>query len=235
MSPSYSVIVPVLGEAARINRLVDHVRAVGYGLPVEIVVVDGRPGADTLAALDRPGVTALCAPRGRARQMNAGAAVAGGDVLVFLHADCALPVGAFAAMERVLASGRRVGAFGLAIRSTRWSLKLVALAATLRSRITGVPYGDQAIFMERAVFHALGGYADIPILEDVDLLARARRAGMRAGFARGRCTASPRRWEADGVWRRTFANWGIMARYLLGASPERLARDYPPLTEEDTP
>jgi len=234
MGATFSVIVPVLGEAALINRLVDHVRTVGYGRNVEIVVVDGHPAATTLAALDRPGVTALAAPTGRARQMNAGAARSTGEVLVFLHADCSLPARAFESMERVLARGRRVGAFDLGIRSGRLSLRLIARAASLRSRLTRVPYGDQALFMERRVFEALGGYADIPILEDVDLMVRARRAGVRVGFARGRCTASPRRWEAEGVWRRTFANWSIIARYLLGASPERLARAHAPGFKEES-
>lgn len=234
MGATFSVIVPVLGEAALINRLVDHVRTVGYGRNVEIVVVDGHPAATTLAALDRPGVTALAAPTGRARQMNAGAARSTGEVLVFLHADCSLPARAFEAMERVLARGSRAGAFDLGIRSGRFSLRLIARAASLRSRITRVPYGDQALFMERRVFEALGGYADIPILEDVDLMVRARRAGVRVGFAQGRCTASPRRWEAEGVWRRTFANWSIIARYLLGASPERLARAHAPGFKEES-
>jgi len=224
MSFSYSVIVPVLGEEARVNALVDHIRTVGYGRGVEILVADGHPQRSTLAALDRPGVLAVPAPRGRARQMNAAARHAGGDVLVFLHADCALPGGAFEAMDRVLADGtRQAGAFDLGIRSSRWSLRLIARAASLRSRLTLAPYGDQAQFFTRAAFTALGGFADMPILEDVDIMVRARRAGLRIGFAKGRTLASPRRWEAEGVWRRTLLNWYIIILYTLGVPPERLA------------
>jgi rSAM/selenodomain-associated transferase 2 len=224
MSPSFSVIVPALGEEARINRLVDHVRTLGYGRSLEILVADGHPERTTLAALDRPGVVPVPAPLGRARQMNRAAREATGDVLVFLHADCALPPRAFEAMEAALGDGvNAAGAFDLAIRSDMPSLALIARAASIRSRLTRTPYGDQAIFITRAAFEALGGYADLPILEDVDLMRRLRRAGMRLGFAKGRATVSPRRWEAEGVWRRTFANWTIIALYLLGVTPHRLA------------
>jgi rSAM/selenodomain-associated transferase 2 len=225
MTPTFSVIVPVLGEEHLVNRVVDHIRTVGYGRQVEILIADGHPERSTLAALTRPGVLAVPAPRGRARQMNAGARKATGEILVFLHADSTLPAGAFEAMERVLADGKRVGgAFDLAIRSRRWSLRLVARAASLRSRLSRVPYGDQAIFLTSRVFRELGGYADIPILEEVDLMRRLRRAGLRIGFAKGRTVTSPRRWEAEGVWRRTFTNWAIILLYLFGVSPERLTR-----------
>lgn len=224
MFPSFSVIVPVLGEEDLVNRVVDHIRTVGYGRRVEILVADGHPQRTTLAALDRPGVLAVPAPRGRARQMNAAARKASGDVLVFLHADSTLPAGAFEAMEAVLADGVRVaGAFDLGIRSSRFSLRLIAWVATLRSRLTRTPYGDQAVFITRPAFQALGGYADLPVLEDVDLMRRLRRAGMRIGFAKGRAVTSPRRWEAEGVWRRTFINWAIIILYILGVPPERLA------------
>lgn len=224
MSPSFSVIVPVLGEEDLVNRVVDHIRTVGYGRRVEILVADGHPQRTTLAALDRPGVLAVPAPRGRARQMNAAARKASGDVLVFLHADSTLPAGAFEAMEAVLADGvRAAGAFDLGIRSSRLSLRLIAWVATLRSRLTRTPYGDQAVFITRQAFQALGGYADLPVLEDVDLMRRLRRAGMRIGFAKGRAVTSPRRWEAEGVWRRTFINWAIIILYILGVPPERLA------------
>lgn len=224
MALSFSVIVPVLGEEDIINGLVDHIRTVGYGRQVEIVVADGHPERTTLAALTRDGILAVPAPAGRARQMNAAARHASGDVLVFLHADSRLPVGAFEAMEEVLADQALAGgAFDLGIRSGRWSLRLIARAASLRSRLTRVPYGDQAIFLIRRAFEALGGYRDMPILEEVDLMRRLKQAGMRIGFARGRAVTSPRRWEAEGVWKRTFTNWAIILLYLLGVPAGRLA------------
>ncbi|WP_243360340.1 TIGR04283 family arsenosugar biosynthesis glycosyltransferase [Fundidesulfovibrio terrae] len=224
MALTFSVIVPVLGEEDLVNRLVDHIRTVGYGRNPEIIIADGHPERTTLAALARPGILAVPAPRGRARQMNAGARHATGDVLVFLHADSSLPAGAFEAMERALAGGDTAGgAFDLGIRSKRWSLALIARVASLRSRMTRIPYGDQAIFLTREAFQALGGYQDMPILEEVDLMRRLKHAGMRIGFAKGRAVTSPRRWESEGVWRRTLANWAIIALYLLGVDPERLA------------
>ena len=224
MASSFSVIVPVLGEEDLVNQLVDHIRTVGYGRNVEIIIADGHPQRTTLASLDRPGVLAVPASRGRARQMNAAARQASGDVLVFLHADSALPAGAFEAMEHVLADGSRVGgAFDLGIRSRNLSLRLIAWVASRRSRLSRIPYGDQAIFLTRQAFIALGGYHDMPILEEVDLMRRLKRAGMRIGFARGQAVTSPRRWECEGVWRRTFTNWAIIILYILGVSPERLA------------
>ncbi|MBI4805997.1 MAG: TIGR04283 family arsenosugar biosynthesis glycosyltransferase [Desulfovibrio sp.] len=233
MTPSFSVIVPVLGEEDLVNRLVDHIRTVGYGRQVEIIIADGHPQRSTLAAIARPGVLAVPAPRGRARQMNAAARYASGDILVFLHADSTLPAGAFEAMEQVLEGADNVGgAFDLGIRSNRFSLKLIAQMASFRSRLTRVPYGDQAIFLTRRVFETLGGYTDMPVLEEVDLMLRLRRAGMRIGFARGRAVTSPRRWEAEGVWRRTFTNWAIIVLYHLGVPAERLAplhKNIPPM------
>ncbi len=231
MTPSFSVIVPAYGEQRGINALVDHIRTVGYGRDVQILVADGHPHRTTLTALERPGVLPVACPPGRARQMNAAARQAEGDVLLFLHADCRLPARAFESMTGVLARGCAGGAFGLAIASPRWSLRLIAWAATIRSRLTSVPYGDQGIFLRRDAFLALGGYADLPFLEDVDLMRRARCAGLRLGVAAGRVATSPRRWEAEGVWRRTFTNWLIIALYLCGVPPERLAALYRPRPE----
>lgn len=229
MQHSFSVIIPALGEEESINPLVDHLRALGYGWSLEILVADGHPGRTTLAALDRQGVIKVPASRGRALQMNAAAGLATGQVLLFLHADTTLPVGAFQAIEDVLADGKTVGgAFALGIRSRRPSLALIARVASLRSRITRVPYGDQAIFVTRQAFSALGGYRNLPILEEVDLMRRLKLAGMAIGFARGRALTSPRRWEAEGALKRTLCNWTIMLLYLLGVSPERLAVMHPP-------
>jgi len=229
VGPSFSVIVPVLGEGDRINQLVDHVRTVGYGRNLEIIVADGHPRCTTLAAMDRPGVLKLACPTGRARQMNAAAILAKGRVLVFLHADTNLPAGAFEAMEMVLEDpGKAGGAFDLGIRSPRLALKLIARAASLRSRLTRLPYGDQAIFLRREAFAAVNGYQDLPILEEVDLMRRLRRAGLSIGFAKGRTATSPRRWETEGVWRRTARNWYISLLYWLGVSPARLKDMHPP-------
>ncbi|XXJ18974.1 TIGR04283 family arsenosugar biosynthesis glycosyltransferase [Desulfovibrio caledoniensis] len=232
---SISVIIPVFGESAIISQTVRQVRASAPGREVEIVVADGGPGHATLAALDVPGVTGVRCPPGRGVQMNAGAAVATGDILLFLHADTRLPDGWPEAVDRVFNNTDyrvRAGAFSLAVDSPRVSLAVVAWFANLRSRFERVPYGDQAPFMDAALFRELGGFAPIPIMEDVDLFRRLRRLGEPVTILKERVLTSPRRWEKDGVVRRTLGNWRLRLRYALGAAPEDLARSYRPDREQ---
>jgi rSAM/selenodomain-associated transferase 2 len=223
------VIIPVFAESAIINRTVREVRASASGRPVEIVVADGGPGHATLAALDDPGVIGVRCPPGRGVQMNAGAAVAGGAVLLFLHADTRLPENWPAALDRVIDTGGvRAGAFSLAIDSPRPALAMVARFANLRSRLERVPYGDQAPFLHAMLFRELGGFAPIPIMEDVDLFRRLKRRGEPVAILKERVLTSPRRWDKDGVVRRTLGNWRLRLRYALGAAPDELARSYKP-------
>ncbi len=226
-----SVVVPVLEEADRINALVDHIRVIGYGASPEIIVVDGDPAGSTLAALSRPGIVALTAPKGRARQLNAGAAAATGDMLLFLHADTRLPAGAFAAVAATLSGRAEAGAFSLSIRSRRPDLRLIAAGATLRSRTLGLPYGDQAQFIRRELFAAMGGYPDIPIMEDVALMREIRRAGGRIAVLPQKVSTSARRWQTQGVWRTTACNLTLLCLYFCGVPPRRLARRYPSMPE----
>ncbi|OIQ51001.1 Glycosyl transferase family 2 [Pseudodesulfovibrio hydrargyri] len=228
---SISVIIPVFGESAIISQTVRQVRASASGRPVEIVVADGGPGHATLAALGEPDVIGVRCPPGRGVQMNAGAAVAGGGVLLFLHADTRLPKNWPAAVDRAL-HDVRAGAFSLAVDSPRTSLAVVARFANLRSRFERVPYGDQAPFLDAALFRELGGFAPIPIMEDVDLFRRLKRRGEPIAILRERVLTSPRRWERDGVVRRTLGNWRLRLCYALGAAPEDLARSYRPDREE---
>lgn len=229
--PRVSVIVPVLSEGERINALVDHLRVVGYGMPLEIVVVDGDPEGATLAALERTGIVALTAPRGRARQQNAGAAVATGDILLFLHADTRLPSGAFTAVATALSGHVQAGAFSLSIRSRHPWLRLVAAGANLRSRLFGLPYGDQAFFFQRDFFCALGGFPELPLMEDVALMRLLARAGQRPVILPGHVSTSARRWQAEGMLRTTFRNLALLVRYLCGVPAARLAKRYPTMPE----
>lgn len=231
--PSISVIVPVYGEGAIIDETVRMVRETAQGADVEIVIADGGPGHATLAALTEPNVAGVRCPPGRGVQMNAGAAVAHGEILVFLHADTRLPHGWPGRVVHAL-SGRAVaGAFSLGIDSPRRSLALVAATANLRSRLERVPYGDQTLFFRADAFRALGGFAPIPIMEDVELFHRLRARGGRIHILRERVLTSPRRWECDGVLRRTLSNWLLRLRYGLGADPERLARSYRPHADRE--
>ena len=233
MNPTFSVIIPVLGEENRVNALIDHVRVVGYGVNPEIVAADGAADRGTLAAIDRPGVTAVPAKRGRGGQLNAGALAARGEVFVFLHADSRLPAGAFQAMTDAVLAGAAAGAFRLGIRSPKLRYRLIEAGAALRSALTRIPYGDQAQFVRRDVFEAVGGFPEIPIMEDVELMRRIKRACGRSRIALlpERVSSSARRWETEGAFFCTARNQFLLLSHLLGASAESLARHYPPFSK----
>ncbi|QGY40174.1 glycosyltransferase [Pseudodesulfovibrio cashew] len=231
--PSLSVIIPVYNEAEIINDAIQRVRRAATKEPVEIVVADGGPGHDTLAAVRDPDVIKVACPPGRGIQLNAGADRAGGDTLLFLHADTRLPGDAFTAIRRAVADGAAAGAFSLSIDSPRPSLRVVALFANLRTRLERVPYGDQAQFVTAQTFRALGGFAAIPIMEDVEFFRRIRRQGLPIAILPGKVVTSARRWEKEGVLVRTLTNWWLRLRYALGADPADLARHYRPQDAKD--
>jgi rSAM/selenodomain-associated transferase 2 len=219
--PRVSAVIPALDEAETIALAVTAARAHAD----EVVVVDGGSRDATAALAAEAGALVLRAPRGRASQMNAGAARATGDVLLFLHADCRLPAEAGRALRDAASRGARWGRFDVELDSPRRSLAVVGAAMNLRSRLTGIATGDQAIFVDRALWDALGGYAPIPLMEDVELCARARRVA-RCACLRERVTVSARRWESRGVARTVVEMWAWRAAYALGASPSTLHRLY---------
>jgi rSAM/selenodomain-associated transferase 2 len=190
-------------------------------------VVDGgsRDGTGDVVT-GRPGVRLLVAPRGRARQMNAGARQAGGDVLLFLHADTWLPDGAPVAIAAALADPGAVGGrFDVRFDSGRRVLGLVAGLMNARSRATGICTGDQAIFVRRADFEAVGGYPDIPLMEDIELCRRLKRRG-RLTALRARVTTSARKWEREGPLRTIGLMWVLRLLHFCGVAPARLHRWY---------
>ena len=216
--------MPTLDEAAGITdslRALAPLRAAG----AEIVVVDGG-SRDATAALAAPlADRVLHAGRGRARQMNAGAAAARREVFVFLHADTRLPEGALTAIAAALQAGAAWGRFDVAIAGRHPGLRVVAWGMNLRSRLTGIATGDQAVFVRRADFEAVGGYPDIALMEDIALSARLKRRA-RPACLRARVLTSGRRWERDGVLRTIVSMWALRLAYFLGADPARLARRY---------
>jgi rSAM/selenodomain-associated transferase 2 len=220
-----SIIVPVLDEAATLGatmRDLAPLRAAGH----EVIVVDGDSSDDTLALARAGADLALCAPRGRAAQMNAGAGRAQGDVLLFLHADSRLPGNAATAIAGAIAGGAQWGRFDVQIAGRPRVLRLVAAAMNVRSRWTGIATGDQGIFVLRSVFIRVGGYAAIPLMEDVALSNTLKHGAGRPACLRARIVTSGRRWEAHGPWRTIFTMWRLRLSYALGADPATLARQY---------
>jgi len=225
MTAALSIIVPVLNEEAGIVAALDALagyRRHGH----EAIVVDGG-SSDRTAELARPLSDAvIAAPRGRAAQMNAGAAQAAGDTLLFLHADTRLPAAADGAIvDGLRQSGRRWGRFDIAIVGKSPMLRIVAATMNLRSRLSGIATGDQAIFVTRDAFAECGGYPDIPLMEDIALSRRLKRAS-RPLCLKARATTSGRRWEQRGILRTILLMWRLRLAYFLGAEPHALARRY---------
>jgi rSAM/selenodomain-associated transferase 2 len=222
-----SIIIPVLNEQSQINAAIEQIKAQSFDGAYEIIVVDGDPQGGTIRVIRDKAVTCIAGSRGRGRQMNAGARAAAGDVLLFLHADTRLPPDGLTNICRVLENRQYVGgAFDLAIDSGRWILRYIAARSSRRSRWNRIPYGDQAIFVRKDYFEKIGGFKDIPLLEDVDLMQRIKRDGRRIHILRDKVTTSARRWQSEGVVYTTVRNQVVLMLYYLGVSPRRLARLY---------
>jgi len=220
-----SIIMPVLDEGEGIAPTLDalgDMRALG----AEVIVVDGGSRDATIQRARLRTDRVLSAPRGRALQMNAGAAKATGDVLLFLHADTRLPRHAdlvvLTGLER---SGRAWGRFNVKIEGRSPLLLLVGWLMNLRSRLTGIATGDQAIFVRRDTFQAIGGFAEIPLMEDVALCKRLKGVSRPLCLSE-RVVTSGRRWEKNGVLNTIVLMWRLRLAYFFGANPNELARQY---------
>lgn len=220
-----SIIVPVLDEAAGIAHALSalaELRARG----AEILVVDGGSGDGTRAIAAPLADRVLAAPRGRAAQMNAGARLASGDVLLFLHADTRLPAQADRLVaDGLAASGRDWGRFDVTIDGRSPLLAVVAAFMNARSRLTAIATGDQAIFVRRGAFEAAGGFAPIALMEDIAFSKAMRLRGPPLNL-RARAVTSGRHWERRGTLRTIVLMWRLRLAYHFGADPARLAERY---------
>ena len=221
---SISIILPVLNEAAGLAGALIALAPLRKD-GVEIIVVDGGSSDCSAEIAIAHADRVINAPRGRASQMNAGAAVAQRHVLLFLHADTRLPESADRFVMQAIASGRHWGRFGVRIEGNSAWLPVVAKLMNWRSRWTGIATGDQAIFVSRETFHAAGGFPDIPLMEDIALSRRLLNICRPACLA-AEVATSGRRWETHGVLRTIMLMWWLRLRYFFGADPHRLATEY---------
>ncbi len=219
-APYLSIIIPVLNEETLLGETL---RSIDRNPETEVLVADGGSTDATRRIAESAGARVLPAKPGRAVQMNAGAAASRGEVLLFLHADTRLPCGYSGQIQAVLnRPGAVAGAFRLGFDDSRASLRLVAAGANLRSRWRQLPYGDQALFVRKDFFVEIGGFRDLPVMEDYDLVLRLRRKG-RVSLTPGYVTTSPRRWLKHGIVRTTLIHQFMIAGWHLGISPSRLA------------
>lgn len=220
--PVVSVIIPVLDEADLIEPLLRSLRLA----EVEIIVVDGGSQDNTVELALQLGAKVLHSDRGRAIQMNAGAKAATSEILLFLHADTQLPVGFVSIVQQTLAQPKIVaGAFELAIDGNAWGLRWIEWGVKWRSRLLQLPYGDQAIFLRAEIFHQFGGFAQLPIMEDFELVRRLQKYG-KIAIVPARVLTSARRWQKVGLLKTTLLNQIVIAAFLLKISPERIAQWY---------
>jgi rSAM/selenodomain-associated transferase 2 len=224
---SFSIIIPVLNEALIINETIRQLYQRGEGLALEVMVVDGDPEGRTINAIQNHKVIKMISPRGRGKQMNKGASLAQNDILLFLHTDTELPADAFrrisSAVEKQECAG---GAFHLGIKSDRAVFRFMEKVVAIRTRLTGIPYGDQAIFIKKEIFHKMGGYREIPLMEDVELMRRIKKAGHHLCIIPEKVKTSPRRWEKEGILYCTLRNWALITLYLSGVNPGKLVKFY---------
>ena len=224
MTSTLCVVVPVLNESEHLARHLNALQAFRQR-GVRLIVVDGGSEDATLAIARKHADLALVAPRGRAAQMNAGAAACTEEILLFLHADTRLPANADALVQRAVLGPCAWGRFDVHIDSPRPLLRVVETMMNLRSRWSGIATGDQAMFVRRDEFQAVGGFPDLALMEDLALSRLLKRHGPPACL-RETVTTSARRWERHGVWRTILLMWRLRAAYFFGADPARLALRY---------
>jgi len=219
----FSIIIPTLNEAESIQDFLMPLQALRE--QCEIIISDAN-SCDKTQELSQPLIDQfLLSPKGRATQMNAGAKTASTELLIFLHADTYLPAGALALIQQGLDQGAVWGRFDIQLIGQHQMLKLVAQMMNWRSRLSGIATGDQVIFMTRQTFLQVGGYAEIALMEDIDISQRLNKLS-RPYCIKARVRSSARRWESSGVWRTIALMWSIRIRYYIGQSPNELAELY---------
>lgn len=220
-----SVIIPALNEEAQIAECVGSAVAAGCD---EVIVVDGGSQDETVSRAQASGAKVIVSNAGRAVQQNAGAAVASGEVFLFLHADCRLLPNSIPAIRQVIDGDTQYvgGCFRQSIDASGFGMFLLERGNALRVRLLGWIYGDQALFVRRDCFEQLGGFQEVGFLEDLEFSRRLNRLGRTVQLTE-QIKVSARRWNRVGIVRQTLRNWSIIAAWFCGAAPDRLKRFYP--------
>ncbi len=227
VAPAVSIIVPVLNESDIIEGTVMHLTGMCRGLSAEIIIVDGDPSGSTIRRVKSKQIRTITAFRGRAKQMNAGAEAGRAGVLVFVHADTLLPPGA---LQDILDACRRpeiaAGAFYLGINSGKKIFRVIETLANIRCRLTRIPYGDQAVFFKKKTFMHLGGYAGIPVMEDIEIMQRVKQKKLKTALLKKNVKTSARRWQKEGIFYALVRNNLLACFFYAGTSPRALERFY---------
>ncbi|MFP4194840.1 MAG: TIGR04283 family arsenosugar biosynthesis glycosyltransferase [Desulfobacterales bacterium] len=227
LPPAVSVIVPVLGESEIIGQAARHFLSATGGVNAEVIFVDGDPSGSSIKLVNSGNIRTLISPSGRGSQMNAGAEASAGRVLMFVHADTRLPEGAMEdALDVCRCPETAGGAFLLGIDSSKRGFRIIEAAANLRCRLTRIPYGDQAVFIKKSVFKTIGGYAEIPLMEDIEIMRRLKRKGLKIRLVKKAVYTSARRWKKDGLVYGTMRNNLLSCLYYAGVKPEALKKFY---------
>lgn len=231
MKKRISIIIPVYKETLMIQECINHLAQLSLFEAVEIIIVDGETDGKTIASVLPGDIIKAIGPKGRATQMNTGAFLATGDILLFLHVDTRLPQDAISSiLSEIRPNHIGGGAFNLEIQSKGLFFRLIESGVRIRTRVTRTPYGDQAIFIKKRIFDEIGGFPDIPIMEDVTLVKRLKKNGKNIAIIPACVKTSARRWHSEGRFYCILRNRLLMLLYLAGVPPHKLAKFYPPQT-----
>lgn len=223
MKPRLSIVIPVINEADRLDAILQTLQPLRTDC--ELLLVDGGSEDDSPAIAEPLVDEVLHSPRGRARQMNCGATQASAEVLLFLHADTRLPNNALNLISQAIDGGYRWGRFDVEFDSPQANFKLIALMMNWRSRLTGIATGDQAMFITRQTFQAVGGFPDIALMEDIAISASLKKLGKPCCLA-DKVITSARRWQRHGIYKTILLMWRLRLAYFFGADPDDLAARY---------
>ncbi|MBU0497154.1 MAG: TIGR04283 family arsenosugar biosynthesis glycosyltransferase [Candidatus Thermoplasmatota archaeon] len=223
----FSIIIPVYHESNTIHKSLKKIDHILKNENTEIIIVDGSKKKDTIQTIHHPKIQTLSSPTGRGPQLNAGAAIAKGNILIFLHADTTLSNNALERIEHTLTdSSIFAGTFSLAIHSPKIRYHLLAWFINLRAQLLRLPFGDQTYFITKTNFISVGGFPNIPLMEDLEFMRILRRQGKQIKILKDTSITCSRRWDSEGILRCTLRNWFIRLQYYLGRSPTSLKHFY---------